>query len=207
MANRNHALDKKIVASAIAEFMDKGYQETSLRKIAEKAEVTVGALYTRYKTKDNLFCSLLEPLTTEIESAFQIVKNDYYADQPKDLVDHLNISMRKESDLILHLIFDRYDMAVMLLCRSNGSSLEHFFDEIVDKKVCESVCYFEKIQVKAMDKKLLRVLIATQFHSYYQIISNGYDADEARRCIEASMQYHFGGWTTLLNWMYAGTEE
>ena len=55
MALRDHTLDDKIITAARQEFSAKGYSSASLRKIAEKAGVTVGAIQTRYKSKDELF--------------------------------------------------------------------------------------------------------------------------------------------------------
>ena len=60
MALRDHSLDDKITA-AMEEFSSKGYAGASLRKIAEKAGVTVGAIRTRYPSKDELFASLVKP--------------------------------------------------------------------------------------------------------------------------------------------------
>ena len=69
MALRDHSLDGRITAAAREEFLDKSYTGASLRKIAEKAGVTVGAIQTRCKTKDALFCSLLQPLLADIGGA------------------------------------------------------------------------------------------------------------------------------------------
>ena len=44
MALRDHTLDDKIITAARQEFSAKGYSSASLRKIAEKAGVTVGAI-------------------------------------------------------------------------------------------------------------------------------------------------------------------
>ena len=52
MALRDHSLDSKITAAALEEFSDKGYMGASLRKIAERSGATVGAIQTRYKSKD-----------------------------------------------------------------------------------------------------------------------------------------------------------
>lgn len=41
MALRDHTLDDKIITAARQEFSAKGYSSASLRKIAEKAGVTV----------------------------------------------------------------------------------------------------------------------------------------------------------------------
>ncbi|MFQ9827607.1 MAG: TetR/AcrR family transcriptional regulator [Oscillospiraceae bacterium] len=60
MANRDHSLDDGIVQAAYSEFLVYGFQKASLHKIVEKAGVTTGAIYTRYKNKDALFASLLQ---------------------------------------------------------------------------------------------------------------------------------------------------
>ena len=49
MANRDHSMDDGIIQAAYSEFLAYGFQKASLHKIAEKAGVTTGAIYTRYK--------------------------------------------------------------------------------------------------------------------------------------------------------------
>ena len=108
MALRDHTLDDKIITAARQEFSAKGYSSASLRKIAEKAGVTVGAIQTRYKSKDELFGCLLEPLLREIEALFQNIKADYYTDLSADLLSPLKSSMQHESSAILHLLRHRH---------------------------------------------------------------------------------------------------
>ena len=57
MAVKDHSLDDKIIRAAEAEFLEHGFVAASMHKIAERAGVTTGALYTRYKNKDALFGS------------------------------------------------------------------------------------------------------------------------------------------------------
>lgn len=123
MALRDHSLDDKITAAAMEEFSSKGYAGASLRKIAEKAGVTVGAIQTRYSSKDELFASLVKPLLDDIEAMFRGVKADYYSGAEKDLLSQLKTSMRHESDAILHLIFAHYEQAVLLFYRSAAARL------------------------------------------------------------------------------------
>ena len=197
MALRNHTLDDKIITAARTEFLEKGYQAASLRKIAEKAGVTVGAIQTRYKSKDELFGSLLKPFLDEVETLFQNTRVEYYADTDTDVLAGLKVSMRHESAAILHLIFDHYDEAVLLLCRSGGSSLERYFDGIVQSKINESVSFFHKAGLAGIDEKLLGLLIAAQFDSYRRIVAECPDRKTAERYMDALMVYYFGGWSAF----------
>lgn len=60
MANKDHSLDDKIIKAAYSEFLAYSFCKASLHKISEKAGVTTGAIYTRYKNKDALFVALLQ---------------------------------------------------------------------------------------------------------------------------------------------------
>lgn len=199
MANRDHTLDSKITDAAYSEFLEKGYPTASLRKIAEKAGVTVGAIQIRYKTKDELFCSLLKPFLSEIEQTFQDTKVEYWHYPPGKRLACLETSMRMESEAILNLIFDHYNDAVLLLCRSDGSSLAGCFDQIVERKVSETEAFFQELNADFFDQNLLQLLIASQFHSYRQIVKNGYERTKVKDYMNALMSYHMGGWTALLN--------
>ena len=74
MALRDHTLDDKIITAARQEFSAKGYSSASLRKIAEKAGVTVGAIQTRYKSKDELSVACWSRSSREIEACSKTPK-------------------------------------------------------------------------------------------------------------------------------------
>lgn len=197
MALRDHSLDDKIAAAARQEFESKGYTGASLRKIAEKAGVTVGAIQTRYRSKDALFTALLQPLLKDIAALFQSTRADYYTCAEAGLPANLAASMRHESAAILTLIFSHYEEAVLLLCRSAGSSLEHFFDGLVQSKIDESAAFFRTVGGMEIEEKLLGLLILTQFDGYRRVVAECPDRETAEKYMDALMTYHFGGWTAL----------
>lgn len=199
MARRDHSLDIRITAAAFEEFSEKGYAGASLRKIAEKAGATVGAIQIRYKSKDELFVSLLKPFLSEIEVAFQSIRSDYYSGADEGIPARLRASIQREFAVILHLIFDHYDEAVLLLYQSAGSSLEGFFDTLVARKIKESAAFFRSTGYAGVDEQLLGLVISVQFDSYRLIIASCRDRETAERCMNALMIYHFGGWTALFD--------
>ena len=197
MALRDHSLDDKIAGAARTEFLARGYRDASLRKIAERAGATVGAIQTRYKSKDELFARLLGPFLDDIAALFQRTKADYYAGA--DVLAHLKTSMQHESAAILRLIFDHYEDATLLLCRSAGSSLERYFDGIVQRKIEESVLFFRNAGGMDMDEGLLRLLISAQFDGYRRIVMECSDRKTAEKYMDSLMIYHLGGWTALFD--------
>lgn len=197
MALRDSSLDDKIISAALEEFSEKGFTGASLRKIAEKAGATVGAIQTRYSSKDELFVSLLKPFLGEIEALFQGVRSDYYSGAEGDILAQLEASMRHESGAILRLIFDHYQETALLLYRSAGSSLERYFDRLVESKIRESVLFFHQAGYSGIDERLLGLLISTQFDSYRRIVAECHDRSSAEKLMHSLMTYHLGGWDAL----------
>ena len=55
MAVADRSIDPRILESARSEFLANGFETASLKSICEGAGVTTGALYKRYKGKEDLF--------------------------------------------------------------------------------------------------------------------------------------------------------
>ena len=66
MSVPDRSLDPKILESARKEFLENGFEKASLKDICEGAGVTTGALYKRYKGKEDLFAAVVEQTVQEL---------------------------------------------------------------------------------------------------------------------------------------------
>ena len=66
MAVADHSIDPRILKSARAEFVKHGFEKSSLKSICDGAGVTTGALYKRYKGKEELFCAVVEQTVADL---------------------------------------------------------------------------------------------------------------------------------------------
>ena len=57
---------ERIQKAAREEFLEKGFQNASMREISRKAGLTPSALYRHYPSKEAMFNSLLDPFVEEI---------------------------------------------------------------------------------------------------------------------------------------------
>lgn len=199
MAYKNHDLDGEIIRAATEEFLACGFEKASMRKIAAERGITVGAIYTRYPSKDKLFSSLVQPFVNQIKDLLVQLKTEYYKDITKGS-EYLVVAMEKETEAIMKLIYDNYTMAVLLMCRSKGSSMEDFFDILVEEKIKETQEFFNKgKQEKSPDERILKVLIRGQYRIYYHIVKEGYEQEEAKEIMKQLLVYSNGGWRALLS--------
>ena len=66
MAVANHSIDPRILKSARSEFVKHGFEKSSLKAICDGAGVTTGALYKRYKGKEELFCAVVKQTVQDL---------------------------------------------------------------------------------------------------------------------------------------------
>ena len=66
MAVANHSIDPRILKSARSEFVKHGFEKSSLKAICDGAGVTTGALYKRYKGKEELFCAVAKQTVQDL---------------------------------------------------------------------------------------------------------------------------------------------
>ena len=59
MSVPDRSIDARLLSAALEEFLDKGYENASLKEICGKAGVTTGALYKRFDGKEDLFNALV----------------------------------------------------------------------------------------------------------------------------------------------------
>ena len=76
---RDEELDQKIIESAADEFHTNGYGPMSLASVAKRAGVRPGAVYTRFRDKNEMLVAILDYVTelTEDNTKIRVTDNPY----------------------------------------------------------------------------------------------------------------------------------
>ncbi|MDO5718828.1 MAG: TetR/AcrR family transcriptional regulator, partial [Tissierellia bacterium] len=72
MRVQDESLNPKILKAAGEEFNKNGFKKATLRHIAKMAGVTTGAIYIRYKNKDELFYALCKSSINAMEEYYDL---------------------------------------------------------------------------------------------------------------------------------------
>ena len=94
MAKRTAGVTEKLMECAKEEFLLNGYENTSLRTIAEKAGSSKGAIYIRYPDKESMYRSLVQPAADGFCELLQSVLNQFSAMSGEEQIKQ----MRRHSD-------------------------------------------------------------------------------------------------------------
>ena len=74
MSVPDRSIDPRLLSAAKEEFLKKGFEKASLADICKAAGVTTGALYKRYKGKEELFSVLVSDTIRDMEVFFPLWK-------------------------------------------------------------------------------------------------------------------------------------
>ena len=197
MTTRNHSLDDGIIQAAYAEFLAQGFQRASLHKIAEKAGVTTGAIYTRYRNKDALFVSLLRDFLGTMEVFFAPVVQEYEKARQAGTTEALLHAIRFEEGVHIRLLTEHYDECTLFFSRSDGSSVEGMLHELMEQKTEQTVAFFREVFGKAPSADVLRLLMGSQFWYFRQLLKERLEAEKALACMHTLLDFFDAGWRQL----------
>ena len=62
---------QRILNTAKEEFLERGYNDASVRNIAKRAKLTTGAIFRYFPDKESLFVELVKPAADHMLAAYQ----------------------------------------------------------------------------------------------------------------------------------------
>ena len=168
---------KKILDSAMEEFLDKGFMSASLRTIAANAGLTTGAMYRHFKDKDALFCALVDDAIDASTKAVMMADISHHLDLDNIVSKKHFEEEDRHTNELLNYIFDNFDAFTLLLTKASGSTHEHFQEEICNlhTKNCEETfnwMYKNGISKKKIDKMTVHFIASTVINAFLEIITH-----------------------------------
>ncbi|MDO4554365.1 MAG: TetR/AcrR family transcriptional regulator [Lachnospiraceae bacterium] len=183
MAVPDKTIDPRILSSAREEFLEKGFEKASLKDICSKADVTTGALYKRYKGKDDLFSAVVRQTVNDLS---EIVEEKMARDL-KQLSDHeLYAEWDMNEEYMMwwfDYLYERYDDFLLLLKYSTGSSYSDFANDWVEKMNQSTYDYYEEayrrgIAEKYVSRAEMHILISAFWTCIYEPFIHGMKKEE-----------------------------
>ena len=73
-------IQKEILKAAEKVFLENGFPKASMREIAQEAQVGLSNIYNYFKSKDDIFCTVVRPLISALERMLNEHHGRYGAD-------------------------------------------------------------------------------------------------------------------------------
>ncbi|AFA49086.1 TetR/AcrR family transcriptional regulator [Acetobacterium woodii] len=196
---------ERLLKVAKAEFLELGYEKASIRKICKKAGVTTGALYFFFKDKNDLFADLVKKVAIEVKEVIvhhtqneQVLYLNEKVTQQMIITD--GIEQGRE---FVSYMYEHKDEFMLLLNKSNGSSYENFYDELVDlmeENTCLLLDYIgiDDKKKKALSRYTMHWLAHLETSSFAQLLTHDLSLEEALLQADMIAKFLSGGWLSVL---------
>ena len=122
---------ENILQAGMEEFSDKGFLGASLRQIVKKAGVTTGAFYGYFSSKEALFTAIVEPHAAALMGRYMEAQTAFAELPETEQPSHMGLESGECIHWMVDYICQHREPVKLLLCRSEGTSYEHFVHNMV----------------------------------------------------------------------------
>jgi AcrR family transcriptional regulator len=129
MQTLKEEIRKKIIEASVKEFSVLEYGKASMRTIAKAAGISVSNTYNYYKSKDELFVSIIEPVFNQLKD---ILRQSFQQSMKSANGNNLQSFIDGVVKALIQLEAHERQLIIILIEKSAGTKFEKSRDEIVN---------------------------------------------------------------------------
>lgn len=146
--SKKNVIEERILNTAKKIFLVSGFKDCSIRNIAKELNISKSNIYTYFDSKDALFSKIIQPTINQIQLYLDQMKYpENFPPKTYGFKYHLEIIKK-----VAYFIDQHRENFTLLIFKSNGSSYENYFDQIIDyyteRSIVQMTVFTEKINCK-----------------------------------------------------------
>lgn len=192
-----------ISQAAKAEFLEKGFRRASLRNIAKTANVTTGAFYGYYKSKEELFDALVGEQADYVMSVYKKAQTDFTRLSHEEQARNMSEISGDCMENILEYMYKYSDEFKLILCCAEGTRYENYVHEMVEIEVDATHKFNDVLKglgkhSKLLNPRLEHMLISGMLSSYFEMIIHDMPYSEAKENLKDLRAFYTAGWQKIM---------
>jgi len=191
----------RIIEAARKEFLEYGYNDASLRRIAADAGIQVSGLYKHFPNKEEMFSSLVDPAVTGFYKLYHEIENEYF-----DAIDQIETEYEWEDDgetvRLMRYVYDHLEEFRLLIMCARGTKYEDFVHEVAGLEEEVTGRYMEELRVKGCDIKYvdpmeMHLLTSAYVKAVFQPVTHNLDREKALHFASTLQEFYRPAWKAL----------
>lgn len=193
---------QKLLDAGRTEFMQKGFQGSSLRHIVRQAGFTQGAFYGYYPDKEALFEALVEPAAGELLKRFLSAQDAHF-----DLIpEEATAGSRELSTAYLHMfltfIYENFDSFKLICCHAAGTKYEDYLHRLVEIEVSRTEEYYAELRKLGklqgeVNPEVHHMLTSAYFTAVFETVVHDMPFEKAKQYVSQLAVFFNCGWEGL----------
>ena len=192
-----------ILKAAREDFLQHGFKDSSMRRIAKISGVGLSNIYNYFKSKDEIFREVLAPLLHTFDVWLKKHNSENYISV--DVFTMKSFQQEMLNAMLSILRGNREDLR-LLLFEASGSSLENFKDTITDRQTEAGLEYLQLMKEKYphlntnVSPFFIHVMSSWLMTMMGEIVMHSELSDEEMEIFLAEyVLYGTAGWKALMN--------
>ena len=196
MALRDTSIDPVLLESARKQFMEKGFAKASVAEICRNAGVTTGALYIRYKGKEELFDALVADAVEVMGRFTEMADADIESLSDRELLSPWYAGEGRLGELFDMFENVRQPLTLLLTC-SDGTKYQNYHHDLAVKLTEIDHRYYTEaykrgFATEVITKEQLHIYLTAYWELFYEPFIHG--------MTRAEMEKLCGGITRWTSW-------
>ena len=171
-------IQNKILAAAERLFIRRGYENTSMKQIAERSNISKSNIYRYYSSKEEIY----EILAGSARTAVINTSGHFFT---PDFIEKYTPAKCDELSTVLAKLLSEHHSGILIMLRSSGGADRELLEKMLMKRFIEA-CPLEDESVK---KLISRVLI----YGLTDILLRYSDQESIEKELSALICYHYLG--------------
>ncbi len=205
MQVKKESVSNRILKFAKIEFLDKGFENVTIRTIAKKSSISSGTIYTYFKDKNAVFEAIVNPTAKKLFNQMNMTM-DGFKRNTNNIEQAFSKQVSREVIVqLFDLIYPKKDDYKLLLCCSKGSSMENFKDRVINTYTELCLSLLESLsQSIGCSKKFSHVsvhmILSLFFIIIEEIILDDVTREQADEYVDELAGVIYGAWNGLINY-------
>lgn len=200
MPVKDMSIDDKLISVAKQEFLFHGYAKASVNVICEKAGVTTGALFRRFKSKEDLFLAIVMPTVNFMCDLFKAHHQILMKERTVEYI--LNGSADGQRRFIEY-IYANFDLFTLIFVSSTSEMMENFMDMFAEVEVASMVVMVKQYNPDYFDNDEIlnnaaHILSTSYFNALFEIVRHKMTKENAYIYVEHIEDFYKTGWLKIL---------
>ena len=188
----------RIVEAAKEEFLQYGFADASLRRIAEKARIQVSGLYKHFNSKEDMFASLVEPVVKGFYELYSRIEDEYFGEL-EQIDEAYDWEGRAETTRTMEYMYDHLNEFILIITKSRGTKYEDFTHEVARLEEEVTKRYMGELKkagfpVKEFEGREFHLLVTAYVEAVFQTISHGFTKAEALHYAGTLEEFYKPAW-------------
>ncbi len=203
MSLPDKSITPRLLVSAKKEFLEKGFEKASINIICKNANITTGALYKRFKGKEDIFDSLVREPANKIREEF-IKYNEELS--RASIKERYRKSFQDESHLIVDYMYKYQDEFKLIILCSGGTKYESYFDDLIEIATIYTLNFIKDMQKEKLIKdetfshNLIHILVNAYIKGIMEVIIHDMSIEQALEYEKKLSKFFTVGWRNLVDY-------